>query len=84
MGASARIFETLDDRCDMQIGIEPKSGSDIIQEAALNEAFDGSLSFNKVNFAYPARPEYKVLRDISFRIDKGKKFALVGPSGAGK
>ncbi len=42
------------------------------------------LEFDRVSFAYPARPDELVLRDISFRIEPGETVALVGPSGAGK
>lgn len=48
------------------------------------QTFDGSLEFNHVNFSYPTRSETRVLKDISFQIKKGKKLALVGPSGGGK
>lgn len=42
---------------------------------------DGSLEFSGVAFAYADRP---VLRDVSFRVERGQTVAVVGPSGAGK
>lgn len=43
-----------------------------------------SVRFEKVSFAYPARPAEKVLRDLTFTIQPGETVAIVGPSGAGK
>lgn len=43
---------------------------------------DSVLSFADVDFAYPDGP--LVLHDISFSLDKGKTYALVGPTGGGK
>jgi ATP-binding cassette subfamily B protein len=40
------------------------------------------LSFRKVSFRYPDGKE--VLRDVSFEMEKGKAYALVGPTGGGK
>lgn len=50
-------------------------------------AFSGgasSVEFRDVHFAYPARPDIKVLNGLSLDIRPGKFCALVGPSGAGK
>lgn len=41
----------------------------------------GELSFEKVNFSYDDRP---ILRDVSFKVEAGRKVAVVGDSGAGK
>ena len=47
-------------------------------EPALRDA----IELRDVTFAYePGRP---VLRDVSLRLEAGKKYALVGPSGSGK
>ncbi|MBX7143141.1 MAG: ATP-binding cassette domain-containing protein [Oligoflexia bacterium] len=43
-----------------------------------------SIRFDAVSFAYPARPDVQVLRDISFTLARGTTTAIVGPSGAGK
>ncbi|KAK3303119.1 P-loop containing nucleoside triphosphate hydrolase protein [Chaetomium strumarium] len=37
-----------------------------------------------VNFAYPTRPDLKILDDLSLRFPSGKVTAIVGPSGSGK
>lgn len=46
--------------------------------------FSGKIQFNKLCFAYPARPETFVLKDIDLSISPGQVVALVGKSGAGK
>jgi ATP-binding cassette, subfamily B, bacterial len=43
---------------------------------------DSVLSFRQVWFEYPDGKE--VLRDVSFEMEKGKAYALVGPTGGGK
>lgn len=42
------------------------------------------IQFNQVTFAYPNRKENNVLHQLNLEIQKGKKVALVGASGAGK
>ena len=39
---------------------------------------------NKVGFSYPARPDVKVLHNLSVSVKPGQTLALVGPSGCGK
>jgi len=39
------------------------------------------VSFDALSFAYE---DERVLEDVSFKVEKGEKIALVGPSGAGK
>ncbi|WP_173348795.1 ABC transporter ATP-binding protein [Ruminococcus flavefaciens] len=43
---------------------------------------DGEVSFEHVSFHY--EPEREILKDISFKLEKGKCIAIVGPSGSGK
>jgi ATP-binding cassette subfamily B protein len=43
---------------------------------------DSVLSFQQVWFQYPDGKE--VLRDVSFEMERGKAYALVGPTGGGK
>ena len=42
----------------------------------------GDIEFRNVNYAYEGSGE--VIHDVSLKIEKGKKLALVGPSGGGK
>jgi ABC-type multidrug transport system fused ATPase/permease subunit len=48
------------------------------------ERLKGRIEFSNVNFSYPSRAEFPVLKNINFSIDSGKMLALVGPSGSGK
>ncbi|MDA0813696.1 MAG: ABC transporter transmembrane domain-containing protein [Verrucomicrobia bacterium] len=44
----------------------------------------GNVRFEQVSFAYPAREDAPVLRNIDLTVAAGETIALVGPSGAGK
>ncbi|KAL7419863.1 ATP-binding cassette permease mdl1 [Cryptotrichosporon argae] len=44
----------------------------------------GSIELRDVSFAYPSRPDVKVLSGLNLRIDQGEQVALVGGSGSGK
>ncbi|ANT59964.1 ABC transporter [Salipiger sp. CCB-MM3] len=44
----------------------------------------GEITFDSVDFTYPARPGVKALDSIDLAIKPGETVALVGPSGAGK
>ena len=48
------------------------------------ENLKGKIEFKNVTFAYPTRPDQKILRDISLTIPEGHSAALVGYSGCGK
>ena len=44
----------------------------------------GSITLNKVSFAYPERPEVPVLKNVSLKVREGECIAIVGASGSGK
>ncbi|NWH54263.1 TAP2 protein, partial [Fregata magnificens] len=44
----------------------------------------GHVSFQRVSFAYPTRPEHLVLQDVSFELRPGEVTALAGLNGSGK
>ena len=44
----------------------------------------GDITFEKVSFSYPSRPEVKVLDELSFEAKAGEQIAIVGSSGGGK
>jgi ATP-binding cassette subfamily B protein len=43
-----------------------------------------SLAWKELSFAYPSRPEVKVLDKVNVFLQAGQRLAVVGPSGAGK
>ncbi|WP_461053417.1 ABC transporter ATP-binding protein [Spirosoma arcticum] len=69
--AGERILELL----DKPIEIKDKPN------AIPMERFQRDVVFENVSFRYGDKP---VLKNISFRMEKGRKIALVGPSGVGK
>ncbi|RYC70126.1 MULTISPECIES: ABC transporter ATP-binding protein [Spirosoma] len=69
--AGERILELL----DKPIEIEDKPN------ALTLDQFRRDVVFENVSFQYGDKP---VLKNISFRMEKGRKIALVGPSGVGK
>jgi ATP-binding cassette subfamily B protein len=78
MAASERIFKLLDE--PITIASSPA--------AVALEAPRGKIEFRNVWFSYrntqtPADEDW-VLRDVSFRIEPGQNFAIVGHTGAGK
>ena len=71
MTACSSIFEILDQQ------IEDDEGQLSLQHAK------GKLEFKNVSFTYPGK-ETPALVDVSFKVEPGKTFALVGRSGSGK
>jgi ATP-binding cassette subfamily B protein len=74
-GAAERLFELLHVKPAIVAPPRPR---------ALPLPPRGDVVFEKVRFAYPARPETAVIDGISFSVRAGEKVAIVGPSGAGK
>ena len=71
LASADRVFEYVD-KLDIR---ESESGDINI------ESLKKGIEFNNVSFAYD---EEDVLKNISFKINKGEKVAIVGPSGGGK
>ena len=71
MVSTERIFNILEDDQQIKDKGELKDSS-----------FKGLIEFKKVNFSYVNNQ--KVLNNISFKINPGESFAIVGPTGSGK
>jgi ATP-binding cassette subfamily B protein len=52
--------------------------------ATLPRGAQPGIEFDRVRFAYPARPDTTALERFTLRVEAGERVALVGPSGAGK
>ncbi len=66
-----RVFEFLE--IDVQKNIDGSATSPF--------SFQKEIAFTNLNFGYNGQP---ILQDFSLRLEKGKKYALVGSSGCGK
>ena len=72
IGASERLLDIMKE--------EDESESTEAAPMKLN----GEIVFQDVQFSYPTRPDFTVLKGLNFTIKSGEKVALVGPSGSGK
>ena len=70
----ARLFAVL----DLDPAIRDREGARAI------EVTHGVLEFEDVSFAYPGGEASPVLREVSFRVERGKTLGIVGPPGSGK
>jgi ABC-type multidrug transport system fused ATPase/permease subunit len=73
LGATDRVFEIIDEDIENvlaknQVAIQPH----------------GKIELQQINFSYPSRENFEVLKDISFTANAGETVALVGRSGSGK
>lgn len=59
------------------------NSSDRSDNGTVLPTVSGQIEFCDVHFAYPSRPNM-VFEKLSFTINSGKTFAVVGPSGSGK
>jgi ATP-binding cassette subfamily B protein len=74
-GAAGRLSELLAQVPQIRAPADPRP---------LPRPGTGALTFEKVTFRYPTRPEVSALGDFSLSIRAGETVAVVGPSGAGK
>jgi len=53
-----------------------------LQPGTVEPTFNQSIEISNLDFSY--RKNAEVLHDINLKIEKGKKYSIVGPSGSGK
>ena len=73
--AASELFEVLDRKPLLDTGLETGEKP---------ESVVGTIGFHEVQFSYPTRPDFPVLKGISFDCPANKVTALVGASGSGK
>ena len=73
LGATERVMDIIDGKTE-NINLLPTKAARV----------SGNISFTDVSFFYPSRPDFTVLKNVSFDIKSGEMLALVGPSGSGK
>ncbi|MBN9249586.1 MAG: ABC transporter [Mesorhizobium sp. 61-13] len=74
-GAAERLTELLDEEPNVEAPANPKPLPTVAQ---------GTISFDRVSFSYPARPDRAAVHELDFSVKPGETVAIVGPSGAGK
>lgn len=75
LGATDRVFEIIN-------GTHEKIN--LKNQTVPVKRFKGDIEFKDVQFTYPTRLDYEVLKKVSFKINSGETMALVGSSGSGK
>ncbi|XP_010684039.2 ABC transporter B family member 1 [Beta vulgaris subsp. vulgaris] len=73
--AAAKIFMVIDHK--PSIDRNKISGTEL-------ESVTGQIELKNVEFAYPSRPDVKILHNFTLTVPAGKTIALVGSSGSGK
>ncbi|RME51641.1 MAG: ATP-binding cassette domain-containing protein, partial [Deltaproteobacteria bacterium] len=72
-GAAEHVFRLIDQRPSIPLG-----------EGETLPQVRGEVTFERVSFAYPSRPNVPVLEGVDLTLEAGRIVALVGPSGGGK
>lgn len=82
-GAGDKVFQLLD-RVIPAPGTGSREHLAIVEDGTDTIAEVGSITMKNVCFAYPSRPNERVIDDLSLSIPAGKTVALIGKSGCGK
>lgn len=78
LGAWSRIQDIL----NMKSNMVRITDSDVATAAQISHTQNEIMLFDEVSFGYT--PEYEILHKVSFNLEAGKTYALVGPTGGGK
>ncbi len=76
IGATERVLDIIDGK--------PETIDINFEKQKHQERINGKIEFKNVSFFYETRPDFQVLKNITFTANQGETIALVGPSGAGK
>lgn len=68
-------------RINEVLSVEATIKNGTIKEAPIGKM--GEIEFKNVSFKYPDADDY-VIKDISFKVNRGEKIAIIGATGAGK
>jgi ATP-binding cassette subfamily B (MDR/TAP) protein 1 len=74
-GAAEELFRTIDRTSEID---------SLSEDGIIPDTCNGHIEVEKIDFAYPARPDIPVLNGLSLSVPANKTMALVGASGSGK
>ena len=66
------------------INTEPKIDISKKEDSIVPTEIKGHIKFTNVTFAFPSKPDIRVLDNVSFEVNPGQCVAFVGTSGSGK
>lgn len=86
-GATERLVELMQEPSNLDV-----SKSRLIKNETMNKNNSSflipkdkdAIEFSGVTFSYSSRPEFMAVNQLTFNVPQGSRYAIVGPSGAGK
>jgi len=82
LGKAKKAFKSVFKTMDTETEINSFEEVNKNKKSAAN--LKGKIELKNVSFAYPTKPDQKILKNINLTIEEGKSAALVGYSGCGK